>query len=58
MESLATYSDRIVGAKRQFTLTPAAVLVTGSTLSGTRFELHIPLDSLQWKKMRCARLTD
>ncbi len=52
MESIATYSDRIVSAKRQFTLTPDAVLVSGSTISGTRFELHVPLDSLQSSRSR------
>jgi len=47
MEPIATYSDRIVSAKRQFTLTPDAVLVSGSTISGTRFEVRVPLDLLR-----------
>jgi hypothetical protein len=52
MEPLATYSDRIVGAKRQFTLISDAVLVSGSTISGTSFELRVPLDSLQPTRSR------
>ena len=52
MDSIATYSDRIVSAKRQFTLMPDAVLVSGSTISGTRFELRVPLDSLQPERSR------
>lgn len=47
METITTYSERRMGARRQFSLYPHEVLVTGGTVSGAHFETRISLASLE-----------